>query len=99
MRPAASTAADRADRRDTQSDPTKAVNAATELTRRHKAHISWGPLNCGRGLGGYSLIGGVTACPRCTRAGRLVDRREEVPMAFRNAPPINKSAAPQTTMW
>ena len=28
--------------RDTQSDPTKAVNASTELTRRHKVHVMWG---------------------------------------------------------
>ena len=33
--------------RDTQSDPTKAVNAAAELTRRHKVTVMWGPLNSG----------------------------------------------------
>jgi len=33
--------------RDTQSDPTKAVNAAAELTRRHKVPVIWGPLNSG----------------------------------------------------
>src|ERR1700748_1436160 len=36
--------------RDTQSDPTKAVNAATELTRRQKVHVIWGPLNSGEAL-------------------------------------------------
>ncbi|NKB17955.1 MAG: ABC transporter substrate-binding protein, partial [Pseudanabaena sp. CRU_2_10] len=33
--------------RDTQSEPTKAVNAAVELTRRHKVTVMWGPLNSG----------------------------------------------------
>ena len=42
--------------RDTQSDPTKAVNAATELTRRQKAHIIWGPLNSGEALAATPLI-------------------------------------------
>src|SRR5882757_5633136 len=36
--------------RDTQSDPTKAVNATAELTRGHKVHIVWGPLNSGEAL-------------------------------------------------
>jgi branched-chain amino acid transport system substrate-binding protein len=36
--------------RDTQSDPTKAVNATAELTRGHKVHIIWGPLNSGEAL-------------------------------------------------
>ena len=57
MRPAAS----RAGRlelivRDTQSDPTKAVNASTELTRRHKVHVMWGPLNSGEALAATPLI-------------------------------------------
>src|SRR3712207_2998655 len=33
--------------RDTQSDPTKAVNGVAELTQRHRASIVWGPLNSG----------------------------------------------------
>jgi branched-chain amino acid transport system substrate-binding protein len=36
--------------RDTQSDPTKAVNATAELTRGHKVNIIWGPLNSGEAL-------------------------------------------------
>ena len=35
--------------RDTQSDPTKAVNAVAELTHRQKVHVVWGPLNSGVG--------------------------------------------------
>src|SRR6266850_8099226 len=42
--------------RDTQSDPTKAVNASTELTRRHKVHVMWGPLNSGESLAATPLI-------------------------------------------
>jgi branched-chain amino acid transport system substrate-binding protein len=42
--------------RDTQSDPTKAVNASTELTRRHKVHVMWGPLNSGEALAATPLI-------------------------------------------
>src|ERR1041384_7754167 len=30
--------------RDTQSDPTKAVNGAAELTRGHKANVVFGPI-------------------------------------------------------
>src|SRR5215471_19937508 len=41
--------------RDTQSDPTKAVNASTELTRRHKVHVMWGPLNSGEALAATPL--------------------------------------------
>ena len=36
--------------RDTQSDPTKAVNGSTELARRQKAHVIWGALNSGEAL-------------------------------------------------
>ena len=42
--------------RDTQSDPTKAVNGSTELTRRHKVHVMWGPLNSGEALAATPLI-------------------------------------------
>src|SRR6188508_1184681 len=54
--------------RDTQSDPTKAVNGATELTRRHKAHIIWGPLNSGEAL-----------APTASLLGRLADGHEKIP--------------------
>src|SRR5689334_12187174 len=36
--------------RDTQSDPTKAVNAVAELTQRLRSSIIWGPLNSGEAL-------------------------------------------------
>jgi branched-chain amino acid transport system substrate-binding protein len=42
--------------RDTQSDPTKAVNAVAELTQRQKAAIIYGPLNSGEALAATPLI-------------------------------------------
>src|SRR5436190_271992 len=36
--------------RDTQSDPTKAVNGAAELTRSEKVQIIFGPVNSGEAL-------------------------------------------------
>ena len=72
--------------RDTQSDPTKAVNGATELTRRHKAHIIWGPLNSGESLAATPLIArdNVPQMHPCW-VDSLTDVKK-YPMAFRNAP-------------
>ncbi len=36
--------------RDTQGDPTKAVNATQELMARQKVHAMWGPVNSGESL-------------------------------------------------
>ena len=36
--------------RDTQGDPTKAVNATQELISQAKVHAIWGPLNSGEAL-------------------------------------------------
>ena len=72
--------------RDTQSDPTKAVNASTELTRRHKVHVMWGPLNSGEALAATPLIArdGVPQMHPCW-VDSLTDVKK-YPMAFRNAP-------------
>ena len=72
--------------RDTQSDPTKAVNASTELTRRHKVHVIWGPLNSGEALAATPLIArdGVPQMHPCW-VDSLIDVKK-YPMAFRNAP-------------
>src|ERR1700749_3172963 len=72
--------------RDTQSDPTKAVNGATELTRREKVQVVWGPLNSGEALAATPLIArdGVPQLDSC-----WVDSLTDVkkwPLAFRNAP-------------
>ena len=42
--------------RDTQSDPTKAVNAASELTRSEKVTVLYGPGNSGEALACTAVI-------------------------------------------
>src|SRR5258708_39717772 len=42
--------------RDTQSDPTKAVNAVAELTQRQKVAMIFGPVNSGEALAATPLI-------------------------------------------
>src|SRR5579883_2267360 len=42
--------------RDTQSDPTKAVNAVSELTQRQKVSMIFGPVNSGEALAATPLI-------------------------------------------
>lgn len=72
--------------RDTQSDPTKAVNAAAELTRRQKVHVVWGPLNSGEALAATPLIArdGIPQLDPCW-VDSLTDAKK-YPLAFRNAP-------------
>lgn len=72
--------------RDTQSDPTKAVNAVAELTQRQRASIIWGPLNSGEALAATPLIArnGVPMLHPCW-VDELIDVKK-YPMAFRNAP-------------
>jgi branched-chain amino acid transport system substrate-binding protein len=72
--------------RDTQSDPTKAVNGATELTRRHKVAVIWGPLNSGEALAATPLIArdGIPQMHPCW-VDSLTDVKK-YPLAFRNAP-------------
>src|SRR6266849_1618196 len=42
--------------RDTQSDPTKAVNGSAELSSRQKVNVIYGPLNSGEALAATPLI-------------------------------------------
>src|SRR5271154_984512 len=42
--------------RDTQSDPTKAVNGAAELTRGEKVSVVFGPVNSGESLAVVPLL-------------------------------------------
>src|SRR6266705_4535302 len=42
--------------RDTQSDPTKAVNGAAELAHREKVSVVFGPVNSGESLAVVSLL-------------------------------------------
>lgn len=72
--------------RDTQSEPTKAVNAAVELTRRHKVSAIWGPLNSGETAAAIGNIAreNVPMVHPCW-VDVLIDVKK-YPMAFRNAP-------------
>src|SRR3981081_3155856 len=72
--------------RDTQSDPTKAVNAVAELTQRQKATMIWGPLNSGEALAATPLIARdkVPMLHPCW-VDELIDVKK-YPMAFRIAP-------------
>src|SRR5580692_5593696 len=72
--------------RDTQSDPTKAVNAVAELAQRQKTAIIFGPLNSGEALAATPLIARekVPMLHPCW-VDQLIDVKK-YPMAFRNAP-------------
>ena len=72
--------------RDTQSDPTKAVNAAAELARQEHVHVIFGPLNSGESLAATPLIArmGVPQLDPCW-VDALIDVKK-YPRAFRNAP-------------
>ena len=72
--------------RDTQSDPTKAVNAVAELTQRQKVSISWGPVNSGEALAATPLIARdkVPMIQPCW-VDELIDVKK-YPMAYRHAP-------------
>jgi branched-chain amino acid transport system substrate-binding protein len=72
--------------RDTQSDPTKAVNAVAELSQRQKVAIIWGPLNSGEALAATPLIARdkVPMLHPCW-VDELIDVKK-YPMSFRIAP-------------
>lgn len=70
--------------RDTQSDPTKAVNAAAELTQGQHVHAIYGPLNSGEALAATPLIAryGIPQLDPCW-VDTLIDV-QKYPLAFRN---------------
>ncbi len=72
--------------RDTQSDPTKAVNAAAELTRGVKVSAVFGPVNSGESLAVVPLLA-RTKTPQVHPCwvDTLTDP-QKYPMCFRNAP-------------
>src|SRR5580693_7074648 len=72
--------------RDTQSDPTKAVNGAAELTRGQKVSVVFGPVNSGESLAVVPLLA-RTNTPQIHPCwvDSLVDATK-YPMCFRNAP-------------
>jgi branched-chain amino acid transport system substrate-binding protein len=72
--------------RDTQSDPTKAVNGSAELSSRQKVNVIYGPLNSGEALAATPLIArdGVVQLHPCF-VDSLTDPKK-YPLCFRNAP-------------
>src|SRR5690348_17887233 len=72
--------------RDTQSDPTKAVNGAAELTRGQKVSVVFGPVNSGESLAVVPLLA-RTNTPQVHPCwvDTLTDAAK-YPMCFRNAP-------------
>jgi branched-chain amino acid transport system substrate-binding protein len=72
--------------RDTQGDPTKAVNATQELISQVKVHAIWGPLNSGEALATTPIMarGKIPDIHPCV-VESLIDTRK-FPNAFRMAP-------------
>ncbi len=72
--------------RDTQSDPTKAVNGAAELTRGQNVSVVFGPVNSGKSLAVVPLLA-RTNTPQVHPCwvDTLTDA-QKYPMCFRNAP-------------
>src|SRR5690242_6990166 len=72
--------------RDTQSDPTKAVNGAAELTRGQKVSVVFGPVNSGESLAVVPLLARAnTPQVHPCWVDTLTDPKK-YPMCFRNAP-------------
>jgi branched-chain amino acid transport system substrate-binding protein len=72
--------------RDTQSDPTKAVNGAAELTRGQKVHIVFGPLNSGEALAAVPLLARVNVPQLHPCFVDSLTDPKKYPLCFRNAP-------------
>jgi branched-chain amino acid transport system substrate-binding protein len=72
--------------RDTQSDPTKAVNGAAELSRQQHVNVVFGPLNSGESLAVVPLLArmNVPQMHPCW-VDTLTDPKK-YPMCFRDAP-------------
>src|SRR5436305_4103842 len=76
--------------RDTQSDPTKAVNGAAELTKGHKVSVMFGPINSGEA---------IPVVPQLAKANvpqlhpcwvdQLTDA-QKYQLCFRNGPPYQQ---------
>ena len=72
--------------RDTQSEPTKAVNAAAELIHSHKVSVMLGPVNSGESLAVVPLLArSNTLHLHPCWVDTLTDPKK-YPMCFRNAP-------------
>ena len=76
--------------RDTQGDPTKAVNATQEMISQLKVHAIWGPLNSGEALATTPIMGRakIPNIHPCV-VESLIDVTK-FPNAFRMAPSNNQ---------
>src|SRR6516164_9460048 len=72
--------------RDTQSDPTKAVNGAAELTRGQKVSVVFGPVNSGESLAVVPLLARATTPQVHPCWVDTLTDAQKYPMCFRNAP-------------
>jgi branched-chain amino acid transport system substrate-binding protein len=72
--------------RDTQSDPTKAVNGAAELTRGAKVSVVFGPLNSGESLAVVPLLARTSTLQLHPCWVDSLTDVKKYPMCFRNAP-------------
>jgi branched-chain amino acid transport system substrate-binding protein len=72
--------------RDTQSDPTKAVNGAAELTRGQKVNVVFGPINSGEALAVVPMLARINV-PQLHPCwvDSLTDPKK-YPLCFRNGP-------------
>src|SRR5499427_10229634 len=72
--------------RDTQSDPTKAVNGAAELTHGQKVSVVFGPVNSGESLAVVPLLARATTPQVHPCWVDTLTDPQKFPMCFRNAP-------------
>jgi branched-chain amino acid transport system substrate-binding protein len=80
--------------RDTQGDPTKAVNAVMDMMASHTVHAIWGPNNSGESLATTPVISrrGIPNIHSCG-IGSLIDP-QKFPNAFRISPSNDQVAEP-----
>ena len=80
--------------RDTQGDPTKAVNAVQEMMANYKVHAIFGPNNSGEALATTPIIArrGIPNM-HCCGITSLIDEKK-FPNAFRQTPNNNQSSDP-----
>src|SRR6516165_4823490 len=72
--------------RDTQSDPTKAVNGAAELTHGQKVSVVFGPVNSGESLAVVPLLARTNTLQLHPCWVDTLADPQKYPMCFRNAP-------------
>jgi branched-chain amino acid transport system substrate-binding protein len=72
--------------RDTQSDPTKAVNGAAELTRGQKVNVVFGPINSGEALAVVPMLARINVPQLHPCWVDTLTDAKKYPLCFRNGP-------------